>query len=320
MGGAAVILLACVGTALAAGGTTTTGAGATSTPLAEPPSAAEAHAWEAEFLRTEGGAESLVPAPATKAPGPRLFPHNKVLSLYGAAGGFGIIGRKSLNGAAKKLNRQIKPYRERSHERVIKAFDLVATLVTQCSGPHDKCRTRVGKSTIRRYLDKIRKLNGRLILDIQPGRADVLDEIAHWRSFIQEPDVDVAIDAEWNIGAGEEPGEDLGSIRARKVNKAAKKVRTIIRNHDLPPKLLIVHQFRKDAIKGRSNLKRLGDVDVTLNFDGIGRPGAKKAGYRQLSSDTLFNGFSLFYELDENLMRPREVLGLHPEPDYVMYQ
>jgi len=61
-------------------------------------------------------------------------------------------------------------------------------------------------------------------------------------------------------------------------------------------------------------------VDTTLNYDGIGSRAAKKAGYRSLSSKRLFNGFSLFYKLDSNLMKPGGVLKLDPKPDYVMYQ
>ncbi len=298
------------------------GAGGTSPAMTDPPTAAQVEAWDAAFLAREGEAKRPPASASGKggAPGGRLFPGVKVLSLYGMAGGFGILGRKSLNGAAKKLRKQLRPYRERSRETVVKAFDLVSVVVTDCSGRHDKCRSRVSKDTIHRYHDKIHSMNGRLILDIQPGRADVIDEIDHLRNFIQKPDVDVAIDAEWNMGPREEPGEDLGSIGAKKINRAAKLIDRIIDNHKLPPKALIVHQFRQDSIKREGRIDRPDDVDITLNFDGIGSPSAKKAGYRQLGFHGLFDGFSLFYELDTNLMSPGQVLGLNPEPDYVMYQ
>ena len=95
-------------------------------------------------------------------------------------------------------------------------------------------------------------MDGRLILDIQPGRANVLDEMNHLKGFLNEPDVDVALDAEWNVGPRGEPGQDLGSLSAKKINKATTKLRKIVNNHDLPPKLLIVHQFREDSVKGRA--------------------------------------------------------------------
>lgn len=294
--------------------------GGTGSTLAQPPTEDEVKAWEASFLQREAKAAPVPEVPASKSPGRRLFPQNKVVALYGAAGGFGVLGRKSLKGAAKKLRRQVIPYRKHDRERIVKAFDLVAVVVTQCSGRRDECRTRVGKGVIRRYLHKIRDLHGRLILDIQPGRANVLDEIRHLRPFIRQPNVDVAIDAEWNVRGHGEPGEDVGSIRATRVNRASKMIRGIVKKHDLPPKLLIIHQFRRGSVKNRTNLHRPDKVDVTINFDGIGSPKAKRGGYRNISSGRLFNGFSLFYQLDDHLMRPQAVLGLSPKPDYVMYQ
>lgn len=315
---AVAVLAASFGAALATAETPSPplGAGGTSAASTEPPTAAEVNTWEAEAATKA----AVVPPLEGKAPGGPLFPQNRVLSLYGAAGGFGILGRKSVNGAARKLNKQIRPYRKRSKKPVVKAFDLVVVIATQCSGPNDKCRSRVSNDTIRRYLRKVRDFDGRLILDIQPGRANLLDEMRHLGGFINEPDVDVALDAEWNVGPNGEPGEDLGSLSSRKVNKAVARLKKVVRERDLPPKLLIIHQFRKDNVKGERRINRPNEVDVTLNFDGIGSPSAKRQGYKTLSFPGLFNGFSLFYQLDQNLMSPSQVMGLNPKPNYVMYQ
>ena len=59
---------------------------------------------------------------------------------------------------------------------------------------------------------------------------------------------------------------------------------------------------------------------MVLNFDGIGCPGPKAAGYAALAVPKLFDGFSLFYRRDRPLMRPAAVLGLDPEPDFLLYQ
>jgi hypothetical protein len=319
----AAVLAASISAGLATAQTssTTPGAGGTSAARTEPPTAADVRAWEAEAAAGEPAAKAVrVPRAAGMAPGGPLFPQNEVLSLYGAAGGFGVLGRKSVNGAARKLKKQIRPYRRRLNKPVVKAFDLVAVIATQCSGPNGECRIRVSKDTIRRYLRKARDIDARLILDIQPGRANVLDEMRHLGDFINEPDVDVALDAEWNVGPNGEPGEDLGHLSAGKINKATARLKKVIRARDLPPKLLIIHQFREDSVRGERRINRPSDVDVTLNFDGIGSPSAKRDGYKALSFRGLFNGFSLFYRLDQNLMSPAQVVGLNPRPDYIMYQ
>ena len=315
LGAAAACAAGALGSATSA---TTTGAGKA---RGAPPTAAQVHAWERAFLRREGAAGKRAPAPSAKGSQRSLFPGNRVLAMYGAAGtGVGVIGRKSVKGAARKLKDQAKPYNRRSRKPVIKAFDLVAVIATSCTGRRDKCRTRVSSSIIQRYLNKIRNLNGRLILDIQPARSSVLTEIEHLAPFIRKPDVDVAIDAEWNVGRHGVPGHDQGSISAKKLNRASNKIQGIAEGHSLPEKLMIVHQFRAGSIKHDGAVKQRGKVDVTVNFDGIGSPSAKRAGYRNLASKRLFNGFSLFYKLDTNLMSPKGVLGLNPSPDYVMYQ
>jgi hypothetical protein len=311
----------CVAAAMIASGPASAGSAPASAARPEPPTAAEARAWEERFLRGEGPAAARLAAPASaKRAGRRLFPQNRVLSLYGAAGGFGVLGRKSLEGASRKLREQLGPYRKRSRKPVISAFDLVAVIATRCEDRRDKCRVRVSEKTIDRYLQGIRALNGRLILDIQPGRASVLDEIDHLKPFLREPDVDVAIDAEWTVGRSEHPGEDQGTIRAERINEAIAKIRGIQKRHDLPPKLLVIHQFQRESVKHRPQIKRPDAVDVTINFDGIGSPPAKRAGYRTISTSRFFNGFSLFYRLDQDLMSPQAVLGLEPSPHYVMYQ
>ncbi len=149
-------------------------------------------------------------------------------------------------------------------------------------------------------------MNGRLILDIQPGRPTPSTRCDHLRNFIQKPDVDVALDAEWNVGPREEPGEDLGSLGVEEGQPGGEDAQahhrattTCRRSPDHPP----VPRGQREG--GAAGSTGPATVDITLNFDGIGSPSAKRPGYRTLSFNGLFNGFSLFYELDQNLMSPR---------------
>ncbi len=170
------------------------------------------------------------------------------------------------------------------------------------------------------YLRAARSVGGRLMIDIQPGRSPILDEIEYLEPWLAEPDVDVAIDPEWNVGSRGIPGQTVGGVKASEVNAASRAIQKIVGEGDLPPKILVVHQFRKGSVSKRRSVKQRRDVEVTLNFDGIGTPGPKIAGYEALSSKKLFNGFSLFYSLDSPLMSPREVLALEPVVDFLLYQ
>ena len=250
-----------------------------------------------------------------------LFPARRLLTLYGAPQLTStIVGRLSPAVAARRAVGQARPYARIGDRRVIPGFDLVAVIAASTPGPDRKYRTRQPGRVIRAYLRQARAIGGRLMLDIQPGRARVGAEIAALERWIAEPDVDVSIDPEWAVGRRGVPGRDAGSVRAEVVNRASLRIQRIVAANDLPPKVLVVHQFRRGSVRGRRRIRQRRDVAVALNFDGIGRPAAKRTGYAALSSPAAFNGFSVFYSLDSRTMSPRSILGLEPAVDFLLYQ
>ena len=120
------------------------------------------------------------------------------------------------------------------------------------------------------------------MLDIQPGRAKFERELEVLSEWVGEPDVDVALDPEWNVGRRGIPGQTLGRVTSREVNAVSRELAAIVREHDLPPKLLVVHQFRDRIVRGRRRIRPRPGVQVVLNYDGIGSPAPKAAGYAAL--------------------------------------
>ena len=287
----------------------------------ELPGAGQIERATARFLDRHAAAPPPPAARVYRGPVTPLLPSNRVVALYGAPQmGQTILGMRSPEGAAKKLESQSGPYAELGLRPVTGAFDLVAVFATAGGGPDGLYRTRQDDDVIQIYLDQARAVGARLILDIQPGRASVLDELRQLREWVVQPDVDIAIDPEWNVGRRGIPGRTPGKISAGKVNRVAQSIARIVRANDLPPKLLLVHQFRKGSVNGRTKIKQRADVQALLNFDGIGSPAAKQRGYADLSVPSLFDGFSLFYRRDAPLMTASSVLVLEPEPDFLLYQ
>lgn len=280
----------------------------------EPPTAAQ--------LR----AETRVPPPTPLAPAPDvddepILPGSRVLAIYGAPQlGSTALGERSARGGAKLAVRQARPYEEGGERPVIPALDLIGVVANSTPGSDRLYRTRQPAELIDKYLNAARSVGARLMLDVQPGRSPIVDEIEFLEPWLAEPDVDLAIDPEWNVGPRGVPGQTVGGVKASDVNAASRALQRIVRDEDLPPKLLVVHQFRKGSVSRRRSVKQRRDVQVTLNFDGIGSPAPKIAGYEALSTPKLFNGFSLFYRLDTPLMKPKEVLRLEPEVDFLLYQ
>ena len=53
----------------------------------------------------------------------------------------------------------------------------------------------------------------------------------------------------------------------------------IAAEHGIPPKLLIVHQFREDMIQGKDKLAPVSGVQLVIDADGYGSPELKTAVY-----------------------------------------
>ena len=269
--------------------------------------------------RSSAGSEE--PAPTLPSGKRRLFPDHRVVGFYGApqAAELGILGIGSPDSVAKKLTRQAKPYATRERP-ILPAFELLAVIAANAPGDDDLYRNRQDDAIIRRYLTAARKAKAILLLDIQPGRADFLTEAKALEKWLKEPDVSLALDPEWRMEAGEIPGQTIGSVDADEVNQVSSYLSGVVREGNLPEKLMLIHRFTEDMVERPEALEKPPGVVVTLNVDGFGTKEQKLAKYRVLVPRRFRAGFKLFYREDEGLMSPREVLALRPEPDFVVYE
>jgi hypothetical protein len=251
----------------------------------------------------------------------RVLPANRLVALYGAPQmALTTLGTVPVERAATTLSAKAAPFTALDDRPVIGGFDLVAVFATAGGGPDGLYRNRQADEIIQIYLDQARSVGARLILDIQPGRARILNEMRALREWIVQPDVDVAIDAEWNVGRRGVPNETEGKVTARQLNGASKALGTIVRQNGLPPKLLLVHQFSRRSVIGERKIRKRAGVQTVLSFDGIGSPAAKVNGYTDLSVPRLFDGFMIFERRDRPVMGPPAIVGLEPSPDVVLYQ
>jgi hypothetical protein len=272
------------------------------------------------------GEDESPPAPLELPRGGRvLLPGNVIVALYGApqAAELGALGIGTPGQAGARLIRQARPY-GRDGRPVLPAFELIATIAAADAGSDGLYRFRQPHTVIRRYLEAARRRRALLILDIQPGRAEFMDEVRRLAPYLAEPDVGLALDPEWHVAEGEIPGQVIGSVDAETVNQVSAYLARVARRHDLPQKLLVVHQFTEDMIEGPELLEPRGRVAMVLNADGFGDKPNKRSKYAALRPPPgrphLHSGFKLFYREDTDLMSPREVKALRPRPDFVVYE
>jgi hypothetical protein len=255
--------------------------------------------------------------------GRQILPRNRVVAYYGAPQDdeLGILGIGSPRRAARRLERQARPY-ARPGRPVLPAFELIAAIVTSEAGDGGDHSIRQDDSTIRRYLRVARAHRMLLLLDIQPGYAPFLQEAQALERWLREPDVGLALDPEWSMEPPLLPAQEIGSTDAATVNEVSRWLSGLVRRHDLPQKLLVVHRFTGDMIEDEDQLEQHPGVALVVNVDGFGDQPNKVSKYREFTRGKRdrHHGFKLFYKEDLNLMKPREVLRLRPEPDLVVYE
>jgi hypothetical protein len=270
------------------------------------------------------GAGQDAPKPAQlPGGGRRIFPDRRIVAYYGNPRDdeLGALGIGTPAHAAKRLLAQAKPY-DRKSRPVLPAMELISTVATAAPGPSGLYRDHLAGATINKYLKAARRIHALLVLDIQPGRAEFGPEITRLRRWLVQPDVGLALDPEWHVGPGALPGKVIGQTDADVVNAAAAYLSKIVKDRNLPEKLLLVHRFTDDMISRDARLRPFGGVATVVNVDGFGSRVVKVAKYYNFIKRTarVHRGFKLFYKEDFHTMAPRSVMALHPRPDVVVYE
>ena len=255
--------------------------------------------------------------------GRSIFPERRVVAYYGAPQDreLGALGMGPPARVARRLRRQARGY-EQPERPVLPAFELITTIVHADPGEDGDHSARQPDRVIGRYLRSARRGDMLLILDIQPGYAPFMREVRALRRWLKEPDVSLALDPEWSMQPPVLPGQEIGSTSASVVNEASAYLSRIVRENDLPEKLLVVHRFTNDMIDNEDALRRHPGVALTVNVDGFGNRANKRSKYREFTRGRRdrHHGFKLFYNEDTNIMQPRGVLSLRPQPELVVYE
>jgi hypothetical protein len=260
-------------------------------------------------------------APELPRGGRTIFPHYRVVAYYGAPQDreLGELGIGTPDQAARRLMKQARPYGR--GRQIMPALELI-TVVASASSTDGRYSTRQSDRTIKRYLAAARRAKALLLLDVQPGRAGFLSEVKRLEPYLRQPDVGLALDPEWHVGPTEVPGKVIGSMEASDVNAISAWLASMVREGNLPQKLLVVHQFTDNMVRDKQLLKQSPEVALTLNVDGFGTIPVKVAKYRDFARTrpATHHGFKLFYREDPVLMKPGQVLRMRPQPELVVYE
>jgi hypothetical protein len=279
-------------------------------------------------------APTAAPPTATAAPptltlpggGTTIFPGHRLVGFSGYPGSpaLGRLGVGRLDDRAAEITALASEYA--AGRRPLPVFELIATVVHSKPGADGLYRTRIDQEIVRQHLEAARRHGAILLLNIQPGRAAFLDEVKHWEPWLREPDVGLALDPEWAVKAGQVPGKVFGRTTGAELDAVAAYVAGIVAANRLPEKVMLYHQLSRSIVREPSGLHPHPGVALVVSVDGIGTRAQKTATWRSIVAMTpehVHKGFKLFYDEDARigpLMTPAQVLGLTPQPEYVLYE
>ncbi len=259
-----------------------------------------------------------------------IFPFKRVVAYYGNlySKQMGILGELPEQQMLDKLMGEVKEWQKAdTSTEVIPALHYIAITAQQAPGSAGKYRLRMPFKEIDKVLKMAEKINALVFLDIQVGLSTLQQEMPEFEPYLKMPHVHFGIDPEFSMKGGQAPGKVVGTFDATDINYATEYLAKIVKQYNLPPKILVVHRFTKNGVTNAKQIKLRPEVQVIMDMDGWGHHARKINTYRQFiyPEPVQFAGFKIFYKNDlrekgGHIMSPAELLQLKPQPLYIQYQ
>ncbi|MEJ0054038.1 MAG: hypothetical protein WDN10_04965 [bacterium] len=259
-----------------------------------------------------------------------ILPFKRIVAYYGNfySKGMGVLGEYPLDQVAAKLRAAVAEWQVADPATpVVPAIDYIAITAQASPGADGKYRFRMPDSQIQIALDLASQVNGIVFLDLQVGLSSLPVELPLIEKYLKMPQVHLALDPEFAMHNGAKPGTVVGTMSASDINYAADYLAKLVRENNLPPKVLVIHRFTHDMVTGYKSIKPLPEVQMVMDMDGWGSPAKKIGTYTRVIAPepVQFTGFKIFYKNDlkppsTRIMTPAELLKLSPQPSYIQYQ
>ena len=212
-------------------------------------------------------------APVSRAPADAaLLPDYRIVMFYGHPHdpAMGVVGEHEIEQLAEILRQEAANYADPSRP-VIPALEVIATVAQRVPGSDGTYILDTDTETLTTYIDfateqewwwsSIYKSDGAQL----PPRSRRCVSYCHARTSIWRS----IRSSRWRKGRFR---VSTSARSARKITYAQKVLAEISATHGIPPKVLIVHQFREDMIQGKEQLAPIPGVQLVIDADGYGAP------------------------------------------------
>lgn len=273
------------------------------------------------------GAVSMIDNGEQPGGGRLLFPGRRMVAAYGETSGpaLGILGASDPQGSVKWIKDRAAEYQGMTDEPVIPSFEIIATVASSEPGPSNTYSSEIEAKSLEPWIDAITQAGGYAFIDLQPGRASLLDQAKRYQSLLEKPNVGLALDPEWHIGPDEKPLQRVGSSEAHELDEVSDWLAGIVRDKKLPQKAFVVHQFQLQMIRHRETMNLdHPELAYVLHADGNGTTEQKFETWnvmRQELDPRWFMAWKNFLKEDKPTFTPEQTYNMvNPRPWLVTYQ
>ena len=277
-----------------------------------------------EFAARKGWPVAM-PAPL---PG-SILPGKRIIAYYGnpLSKRMGVLGEYEPKVMLRRFDAELAKWRSADPATPVQpALHLIAVVAQGDPGTAGKYRLIMRDSLVEQVYGWAKSKNAILFIDVQVALSDIRELLPKFDHFLSRPDVHLAIDPEFMMKSGHRPGTKIGTMSAADINYAADHLAALVKKHNLPPKVLVIHRFTRGMVTNSREIRLRPEVQIVLHMDGWGAPWLKRDSYQDyiVAEPVQFTGFKLFYHNDTKkghpLMTPADLLKLRPVPLYVQYQ
>jgi len=277
----------------------------------------------------EAEPSSAVPAPAIEGEAgepPSILENNQLIVYYGTplAAGLGVLGMYHPAEAATVVAEHAARYDELNGELgAVGTLDVIYGIAQAEPTENGRYISYLDDATVQEYVRLAEERDLQLMLDLQIGRGQILDEVRRIERYLTNPRVHVAIDPEYAVGPDGVPIETAGRISGQEINAVQEYLRGLCEQYGLPPKVFVLHQYMEETVvEGEAVVLDDDRVELVVNMDAFGDIEEKQRKYEHFARKPYAEkpGFNIFLEHDHQLMSETDVLELSPAASVVFYQ
>jgi hypothetical protein len=260
-----------------------------------------------------------------------ILPCSRIVAYYGHPNStrMGVLGEYPKDEMLRRLRNQVAEWERADPETpVVPALHMVAVVAQGEPGTAGHYRTITSDARVQEVYDWAREADGIFFVDIQTGTEDLRALLPRFDWILRNPDVHLGVDPEFMMKDGSIPGRRVGTMDASDINFAIDHLAGLVNEHNLPPKVLVIHRFTQSMVTNAHQVRLRPEVQFVMHMDGHGRmqgPAFKYDTYMRVvvREPVQFAGWKNFYQHDNEkgvMPTPADLMRLHPLPLYIQYQ